>query len=437
MKKYLALLLVLVMVLSLAACATKTEPETTTEPEKTNTEPAPAEETKDEEPAPAEETKEEEPTEEPADNTEYAVAMITDYGDITDQSFNQTTYEACKAFCEDNGVEFSYFKPAGDNTADRVAMIEKAVDEGYNVIVMPGYAFGGAIVEAAPEFPDVKFIALDVAKGDLLEAGVAKAGESYDYNPDNWDLEKYVDMSNVYCAIYQEELCGYMAGYAAVKLGYKSLGFLGGMAVPAVIRYGYGFVQGVDAAAADLGLSDVTVKYVYGGQFFGDADITAVMDTWYAGGTEVVFACGGGIYTSAVDAAKKANGKVIGVDVDQAGVIANYAGVDGLTVTSAMKGLYPATYDTLNDVIINGNWANYVGQIATLGLVSADDPEANYVQIPMGEGTQWSDSFTEDDYKAMVADMYNGVITVSNDISKAASDFATVITVDDQGAIKG
>ena len=436
MKKYLALLLVLVMVLSLAACATKPA-ETTDEPEQTTTEPAPAEETKDEEPAPAEETKEEEPTEEPADNTEYAVAMITDYGDITDQSFNQTTYEACKAFCEDNGVEFSYFKPAGDNTADRVAMIEKAVDEGYNVIVMPGYAFGGAIVEAAPEFPDVKFIALDVAKGDLLEAGVAKAGESYDYNPDNWDLEKYVDMSNVYCAIYQEELCGYMAGYAAVKLGYKSLGFLGGMAVPAVIRYGYGFVQGVDAAAADLGLSDVTVKYVYGGQFFGDADITAVMDTWYAGGTEVVFACGGGIYTSAVDAAKKANGKVIGVDVDQAGVIANYAGVDGLTVTSAMKGLYPATYDTLNDVIINGNWANYVGQIATLGLVSADDPEANYVQIPMGEGTQWSDSFTQDDYKAMVADMYNGVITVSNDISKAASDFATVITVDDQGAIKG
>ena len=436
MKKYLALLLVLVMVLSLAACASKPT-ETTDEPEQTTPVPAPAEETKDEEPAPAEETKEEEPTEEPADNTEYAVAMITDYGDITDQSFNQTTYEACKAFCEDNGVQFSYFKPAGDNTADRVAMIEKAVDEGYNVIVMPGYAFGGAIVEAAPEFPDVKFIALDVAKGDLLEAGVAKAGESYDYNPDNWDLEKYVDMSNVYCAIYQEELCGYMAGYAAVKLGYKSLGFLGGMAGPAVIRYGYGFVQGVDAAAADLGLSDVTVKYVYGGQFFGDADITAVMDTWYANGTEVVFACGGGIYTSAVDAAKKANGKVIGVDVDQAGVIANYAGVDGLTVTSAMKGLYPATYDALNDIINNGNWANYVGKIATLGLVSADDPEANYVQIPMGEGTQWSDSFTQDDYKAMVADMYNGVITVSNDISKTASDFATVITVDDQGAIKG
>ena len=408
MKKFFALLLSLAMVLALVACGQKDPtPDTPDTPD------------------------------DPQTKVEYKVAMITDYGDITDQSFNQTTYEACKAFAEDNSIEFSYFKPAGDNTADRVAMIEKAVNDGFNVIVMPGYAFGGAIVEAAPEFPDVKFIALDVAAGDLLETAVAKAGESYDFNPSNWDLNKYVDMSNVYCAVYQEELCGYMAGYAAVKLGYKNLGFLGGMAVPAVQRYGLGFVQGVDAAAAELKLTDVKVNYVYGGQFFGDADITAVMDTWYAGGTEVVFACGGGIYTSAVDAAKKANAKVIGVDVDQAGVIAGYAGVEGMTVTSAMKGLYPTTYDTLTDVIVNGNWDAYKGKIATLGLVSGDDPELNYVQIPMGEGTQWSDSFTQDDYKAMVKDMFDGKITVSNDVSKAPSDFATVIAVEDQGAIKG
>ena len=421
MKKLFALLLSLAMVLALVACGQKDPtPDTPDTPD------------------------------DPQTKVEYKVAMITDYGDITDQSFNQTTYEACKAFAEDNSIEFSYFKPAGDNTADRVAMIEKAVDEGFNVIVMPGYAFGGAIVEAAPEFPDVKFIALDVAAGDLLETAVAKAGEAYDYTPENWDLNKYVDMSNVYCAVYQEELCGYMAGYAAVKLGYKNLGFLGGMSVPAVVRYGYGFVQGVDAAAADLGLTDVKVNYIYGGQFFGDADITAVMDTWYQGGTEVVFACGGGIYTSAVDAAKKANAKVIGVDVDQAGVIAKYAAGDGadeatiaqyldLTVTSAMKGLYPATYDTLTDVIVNGNWEKYVGKIETLGLVSGTDPEANYVQIPMGDGTQWSDSFTQDDYKAMVKDMFDGKITVSNNTSSdvSAADFATVITVDDQGSIKG
>ena len=399
MKKFIAIVMVAMFALSMVACSQPAAEETPA------TEKTPA----------TEETAAPEATTEAA--SEYKVAMITDYGDITDQSFNQTTYEACKAFCEEKGIDFNYFKPAGDSDAERVAMIESSIDEGYNVVVMPGYAFAGAIKETAGTYSDVTFIALDVGAGDL--------GDDYQLP------------SNLYCAVYQEELCGYMAGYAAVKLGYKNLGFLGGMAVPAVVRYGYGFVQGVDAAAADLGLSDVTLNYIYGGQFSGDVDITAVMDTWYANGTEVVFACGGGIYTSAVDAAKKANGKVIGVDVDQAGVIANYAGVDGLTVTSAMKGLYPATYDALNDIINNGNWANYVGKIATLGLVSADDPEANYVQIPMGEGTQWSDSFTQDDYKAMVADMYNGVITVSNDISKAASDFATVITVDDQGAIKG
>ena len=418
MKKFLAMILALVMALSLVACGDKKDDNQTDDNQGDTNE------------------------------TTYKVAMITDYGDITDQSFNQTTYEACKAFADANKIEFSYFKPAGDNTADRVAMIESAVDQGYNVIVMPGYAFGGAIVEAAPQHKDVKFIALDVGKGDLLEAGVAAKGEEYDYNPDNWDLASYVDMSNVYCAIYQEELCGYMAGYAAVKLGYKSLGFLGGMAVPAVQRYGYGFVQGVDAAAAELGLTDVKVNYAYGNQFNGDADITAAMDTWYAGGTEVVFSCGGGIYTSAVDAAKKVEGaKVIGVDVDQAGVIANYAAGEGadqatidgykaLTVTSAMKGLYPATYDTLTDVIINGNWANYAGKIATLGLVSADDPALNYVQIPM-ESTQWADgAFTQDDYKALVKAMFDGTLTVSNDITKAAKDFATVITVDEQGQIK-
>ena len=256
-------------------------------------------------------------------NKEYKVAMITDYGDITDKSFNQTTYEACMEFCKDNGVAFKYYKPTDNNTDARVKSTEQAISEGYNIIVMPGYAFAGTLVEVAPQYPDVKFVALDVAEGDLLEAAVGAAGEEYDFNPSNWDLADYFDMSNVYCAVYQEELCGYMAGYAAVQFGYTKLGFLGGMAVPAVIRYGYGFVQGADAAAQELD-KQIEINYVYGGQFFGDADITAVMDTWYQGGTQVVFACGGGIYTSAAEAAAKANGKVIGVDVDQAAIIDEY-----------------------------------------------------------------------------------------------------------------
>ena len=344
---------------------------------------------------------------------EMKVAMVTDYGDITDQSFNQTTYEACKAFCEANDVEFTYKKPASDADADRVSSIEEAIEEGYNVIVMPGYAFANAIYEVAPLYEDVKFVALDVSEGDLTANG-----------------EREFDGPNVYSAVYQEEIAGYMAGYAAVKLGYTKLGFLGGMAVPAVQRYGHGFVQGADAAASELGKSDVEIKYVYGGQFFGDADITAAMDTWYGAGTECVFACGGGIYSSAAEAAAKVGGKVIGVDVDQAGIIDGAYG-EGMTVTSAMKGLAP-TVDTLLGAILAGDWEAYKGQIQTLGLIS-EIPSDNFVQLP--DSTQWGDGFTKDDYATLVGELYAGTRTVSD--STDAIPETTAVKVDDQGAIKG
>ena len=383
MKKFLALILALVMALSLVACGggnTNTDDNQNTDG---NDNP---------------------------DATTYKVAMITDYGDITDQSFNQTTYEACKEFCEANGLQFNYFKPAGDSDAERVAMIESAIDEGYNVVVMPGYAFAGAIKETADIYPEVTFIALDVSAGDL--------GDDYTLP------------SNLYCAVYQEELCGYMAGYAAVKLGYTKLGFLGGMAVPAVVRYGFGYVQGVDAAAKELGIT-VDLKYAYGNQFVGDADITAAMDTWYQGGTEIVFACGGGIYTSAAEAAAKVGGKIIGVDVDQAGIIDGDYG-EGMTVTSAMKGLAPTVKHLLSEVVA-GNFANYGGKIETLGLVSAN-PEENYVQIPTAS-TQFEDGkFTQADYEALVAAMFAGDVTVSNDIT--AMPAVTNVTVEDFGNLK-
>ncbi len=412
MKKILALLLAVVMVLSLVACATTEKPDDKAPADTTPADNTPAEqpeETPAEQPEQPEETPAEQPEETPAES-DYAVAMITDYGDITDQSFNQTTYEACKEFCEANGVKFNYFKPAGDNTADRVAMIEKAIDEGYNVVVMPGYAFGEAIKETAESNSDTTFIALDVGAGDLGE--------------------DYVVPANLYCAVYQEELCGYMAGYAAVKLGYTKLGFLGGMAVPAVVRYGYGYVQGVDAAAKELDIT-VDLKYAYGNQFSGDADITAAMDTWYQGGTEIVFACGGGIYTSAAEAAAKVGGKVIGVDVDQKGIIDGSYG-EGMTVTSAMKGLAPTVKHLLSEVLA-GNFANYGGKIDTLGLVSAN-PEENYVQIPAAS-TQFEDGkFTADDYAALVAAMFDGTVTVSNDIT--AMPAVTNVNVEDLGNLK-
>jgi basic membrane protein A len=186
-------------------------------------------------------------------------------------------------------------------------------------------------------------------------------------------------------------------------------------------------VQGADAAAAELNLTDVEIKYAYGNQFYGDSDITAYMDTWYAAGTEVVFACGGGIFTSAGEAAAKVGGKVIGVDVDQAGTIDGLYG-EGMTVTSAMKGL-AATVNAELSAILDGTFEG--GKVDNLGLVS-DVPAENFVQI--AGSTQFSDTFTEDDYAALVAAMNAGDVTVSNDIT--AEPAVSVVTVDYQGNIK-
>ncbi len=348
---------------------------------------------------------------EAAKTESYAIAMITDSGDITDQSFNQSTYEACKDYAAAKGLKFQYYKPTGDSNEARSASIEKAIDDGFNIIVMPGYLFGPSIASVAPEYPEVKFVALDVSEGDVGGA-----------------------ISNVYCMVYQEEIAGYLAGYATVALGYTNLGFCGGMAVPAVIRYGYGFVQGADAAAAKLGKTG-TIQYTYANQFFGDADITAAMDTMYANGAEAVFACGGGVYNSVAEAAAKVGKKVVGVDVDQKATIDGAYGA-GITLTSAMKGLYASTQAALKTIVEDGKWDTVAGTFATLGLISGSDIDSNFVGIPTGNGTEWSSSFSLDDYKALVNDIYTGKLVVSNDTTVKAADNAKVLTVKDLGNIK-
>ena len=362
-----------------------------------------------------------------ASEQKMKVAMVTDSGDITDQSFNQMTYEACKAWGKENDIEFNYYKPQSDSDEARTASVDQAVADGANVIVLSGYVFAPTVIDESDLYPEVKFLALDVSAGDICEKGI---GEGYDYNPDHYNVTDYYNEDNVYCCTYQEELSGFMAGYAAVMLGYRHLGFLGGMSVPAVNRYGYGYVQGADAAAKELGITDeVQVEYVCGGQFYGDADITAYMDTWYGSkGVEVVFACGGGIYTSAAEAAVKTGGKVIGVDLDQSVTINEYK--DGLTVTSAMKGLQ-VTIDNVLDAILNDEWDEYVGKIENLGMESPD-PAENYVQRPE-ETTQWDDTFTKEDYQKLVERMYNGEYEVSSDSTTFPE---TEITATDYGSIK-
>ena len=381
MKKILALLLAVVMVLGMVACASKNETPaetTTTEPAATET----TEETKTEEPA-AEET-----TEEPAEETGAViqkVALVTDVGTIDDESFNQATWQGVKAYCEANGIEYTYYQPTEDSTDARCISIDQAIKEGANVVVMPGYLFGGSIVREQEKYPEVYFIAVDVGAGDLTE-----------------DYATYYDPAkNVVCATFAEEQAGYLAGYAVVMDGYTKLGFLGGMAVPAVIRYGYGWLQGARDAAKELGV-EVECNYTYGGQFFGDANITAKMEGWYAGGTEIVFACGGGIYTSAVEAANIHGAKVVGVDVDQ-----SY--IDACIVTSAMKGLQNVT-ETILGALEAGEWdATYGGKFITYSL-----SEGDYVGIPTAESSWRFNNFTMEQYEAVHAKLMSGEIVVDN-----------------------
>ena len=205
------------------------------------------------------------------------------------------------------------------------------------------------------------------------------------------------------------------------------------MAVPAVIRFGYGFVQGANTAAVEMKIADqVSVNYVYGGLFKGDAAITAVMDTWYSEkDVEVVFACGGGIYTSACEAATKTgvNGKVIGVDTDQSYVINKKYGA-GLCITSAMKGLAPTVNTILTDIFA-GKWENYAGKINKLGMVSGTDASLNYVQLPTDT---WSmKNFTKEDYATLVGKIFDGTIKISDATDKMP---ATTIKVTTQDNIK-
>lgn len=331
-----------------------------------------------------------------AASSTYEVALVTDVGNIDDKSFNQGAWEGVKAYCDENKVTYAYYRPSEDSTAARVETIKTAIDKGAKIIVCPGYLFEESIYEIQDTYPNVAFLLLD--------------GEPHDAN------YSYKTASNVHCILYHEEQAGYLAGYAAVMDGYKEIGFLGGMNVPAVIRYGYGFLQGIDAAAAELGVADqINVKYWYSGSFSASSDIQTKMNGWYTDGTEIIFSCGGSIYNSCIGAAQTANGKVIGVDVDQ-------AGESELVVTSAMKGLTNSVVLSLKDFYSNNcAWpAEYAGTTANLG--AADD----CVGLPTAADSWRFSTFTVDQYNSLFAKVKSGEIVVDNSSDLAVTPSVSV-----------
>lgn len=252
------------------------------------------------------------------------IALITDKGNIDDKSFNQGAWEGVVEFAKANNISHKYYKPEEASDAGYLASIDLAVKGGAKVVVTPGFLFEVAVYEAQTKYPDVKFILLD--------------GAPHTPYPDPIFDTKV----NVASVMYAEEQSGYLAGYAAVKDGYTKLGFMGGMAVPAVQAFGYGYLQGAEAAAKELGVS-VDVKYHYTGNFEENDTNKATAKTMFEGGTEIIFACGGSVGKSVMAAADEAKKVVIGVDVDQR--------YDSTTViTSAVKGLGTSVVQVLESI---------------------------------------------------------------------------------------
>ncbi len=321
----------------------------------------------------------------------YEIALITDIGTIDDKSFNQGTWEGIMAYADANGKTYNYYQPSGQSTELYLEKIEQAVNDGAKIVVTPGYLFEEPIYIAQDMYPDVYFVLIDG-------------------NPHDADYTEYRTEQNAVGIVYAEEQAGYLAGYAAVKDGYTKLGFMGGMAVPAVMRYGYGFVQGADAAAKEMGVADLTINYYYTGGFDATPEAQAMAASWYSDGVEVIFGCGGAVGNSVMAAAEDKGGKVIGVDVDQS--------VESDTViTSAMKGLSASVEQVLTQYY-NGEFPG--GEALTLGAAE------NGVGLPM-ETSKFT-TFTVDDYNALYAKLAAGEITLQKDTDAAtAADLAVEV----------
>ncbi len=393
MKKILAMLLAVVMVLSLAACTSGNPDPTQTASEPPASQPGTEESTEpsqaptEEPPAPAGDNPDDIADTMTSSDNKYQVAFITDVGQLKDKSFNQGTFDGVKLYAAANGKSYKYYQPANGDAAtddDRYDAMKAAVEGGAEVIVCAGFMQEAALKKAAAEFPDVPFIFID----------------GYP-----------IGLDNVAGISFQEEQSGYLAGYAVVKEGFEKLGFTGGGGGtnPACCRFGYGFVQGANDAAKELGKTvDMNYSWQYGASFQASPELQTMMNGWYSNGTEIVFACGGSMFNSVAAAAAANDGLVVGVDVDQ-------SAQSETVVTSAMKGLASSVQWAVANVY-DGTFSEIGGKGTSLG--AKDDA----VGLPTAT---WSlENYTIEEYEAQLADMASGKLVVDSMV--AEEDFAKV-----------
>ena len=368
MKKISALLLAMVMVVGLFAACNSTKPVETQGQEN--------------KPAETEGSKVITNPDEIADEMtsadgKYQVAFITDVGQLKDKSFNQGTYDGVKLYAANNGKSYKYYQPANGDAAtddDRIDAMKKACENGAEIVVAAGFMQAGALEAAAKAYPNVHFVFVD-----------------------GWNM----GLENVAGIAFDEHQSGYLAGYAAVMEGYTKLGFMGGGGGtnPACQRFGYGFAQGADAAAAKKGVKiEMNYSWAYGASFSASPELQAMATGWYQNGTEVIFACGGSMFASVAGAAAAEDAKVVGVDVDQ-------SAESPTVITSAMKGLADATVWAITKHYEN-KWSDIGNNLTSLGA------KDNAVGLPTAT---WSlANWSVADYEALFAEIVAGSVTISD-----------------------
>ncbi|TXJ30979.1 BMP family ABC transporter substrate-binding protein [Brachyspira aalborgi] len=311
-------------------------------------------------------------------NSGYELALITDIGTIDDKSFTQGSWEGLKKYAEEKGITYKYYKPAGKDTDSKIDSIYLAISSGAKLIVTPGYLFEPAIYKVQDTHPEINFVLLD---------GTPQDGTYTDFK-----IEK-----NVYAVLYAEEEAGFLAGYGVVKEGYTNLGVMGGMAEPSVIRFGYGFVQGADYAAKELGVKNIKIDYTYIGGYEPTPEVQTKASSWFIKGVQVIFAPAGGAGNSVMSAAEQNKGYVIGVDVDQS--------VESPTViTSAMKMIGESVYNAI-DEFYKGNFPG--GNSVIL------DAKVHGIGLPME--TSKFKNFTKEDYDNIYQKLVDGSVKILKD----------------------
>lgn len=306
------------------------------------------------------------------------IALLTD-GDVEDGGYNEAVYNGVRMYALGAGVSFSYYNVDPEVPESYGELMEKAIQDGAGLIVCAGYRFGEVVGELDSAYPQTSFLLVDTV-------------------PHNAADEEEPIQENVHCILFHEEQAGYLAGYMAVWEGYRSLGFIGGSFLervplitesgyrkeePPVLRYGYGYLQGIDAAAKDLSLTDVTVNYWYADTFSADEAVREKAASWYEDGVQVIFACGGGLYESVLEAADEKDGLLIGVDVDQYRVSERF-------LTSAVKNISTAVTDALDEYYALGKWSDKdAGQVRRYGVeegcaaIPVVDTEWRFREIPV------------------------------------------------------